>query len=207
VTKDPEKEAQNSEVEHYFFSSDQLYSQLRYMSVPLQPGFTTPTKSVISEDDLQRFLKKYKRSDYLETLQDIYSEKEVESPVFLPKTHPEPNSKKLPILLATILAILVTLRSESGKRQRVSKVSRIIRPPGSTLNRVAEFFFSPKTMEHVVTPIISDLQVEYCQALATDKKNKARWVRLKGYWSLFKALGLYSIVKMFFEMWRKLSSG
>ncbi len=62
-------------------------------------------------------------------------------------------------------------------------------------------------MERVITPIISDLQVEYCEALAAHRKIKAVWVRLRAYWSLFKALGLYSIVKMFFEMWRKLSSG
>jgi len=84
--------------------------------------------------------------------------------------------------------------------------NRILRPPGSFLGSIAEFVFSRKTVELVVTPIISDLQVEYCEALAASRKTKARWVRLRGYWSLFKALGLYSIVKMFFEMWRKLSS-
>jgi hypothetical protein len=137
----------------------------------------------------------------------MYSEKETDSPAFLPRTPPEPNSKKLSVLLLTILAVLFKLRPESDKRQTASKDTGIIRPPGSTLNSVAEFLFSTKTMERVVTPVISDLQVEYCEALAADRKIKAGWVRLRGYWSLFKALGLYSIVKMFFEMWRKLSSG
>lgn len=85
--------------------------------------------------------------------------------------------------------------------------NRISHPPGSFLGSIAEFVFSRKTVELVVTPIISDLQVEYCEALAAGRKIKARWVRLRGYWSLFKALGLYSIVKMFFDMCRKLSSG
>jgi hypothetical protein len=206
VTKDPGKETQHSAVEHYFFSAAQLYSQLRYLRVPLQPGFTVPTKSVISEDDLQRFLQKYKRFDLPETFEETHSEKEAESPAFLPKTHTKQDSKKLPILLTTVLAILLKFRPESGKKQMASKDTRIIRPPGSTLNSVAEFFFSSRTMERVVTPIISDMQVEYCEALSTHRKIKAFWIRLSGYWSLFKALGLYSVVKMFFEMWRKLSS-
>jgi hypothetical protein len=84
--------------------------------------------------------------------------------------------------------------------------SRISRPPGSLLGSIAEFVFSKKTVERVVTPILSDLQVEYCEALAEDRKIKAGWVRLRGYWSLFKALGLYSIVRMFVDMWRKISS-
>lgn len=92
------------------------------------------------------------------------------------------------------------LRSILNKRQRIS------RPPGSTLSSVAEFVFSKKTVEHVITPIISDLQVEYCSALAANMKIKAAWVRLRGYWSLFKALGLYSILKMVVDAWRKISS-
>jgi hypothetical protein len=92
------------------------------------------------------------------------------------------------------------LRSILNKRQRIS------RPPGSSLSSLAECVFSKKTFEHVVTPIISDLQVEYCDALAANRKIKAAWVRLRGYWSLFKALGLYSILKMFVDAWRKISS-
>src|SRR5260370_26742104 len=85
--------------------------------------------------------------------------------------------------------------------------NRIARPPGSFLGSIAEFVFYKKTVELVITPVISDLQVEYCAALAANRKIKTAWVRLRGYWSLIKALGLYSIVKVFFEMWRKLSSG
>lgn len=55
-------------------------------------------------------------------------------------------------------------------------------------------------------PIISDLQMEYCEALAAGRPHKATWVHLRGYWSLFKAVGLYSITKTIVEMWRKVSS-
>jgi hypothetical protein len=83
---------------------------------------------------------------------------------------------------------------------------QISRPPGAFLSSIAEFAFSKKTVELVVTPIISDLQVEYCEALFAGRKIKAGWVRLRGYWGLFKALGLYSIVRMCVDMWRKISS-
>jgi hypothetical protein len=79
----------------------------------------------------------------------------------------------------------------------------IVRPPGSLLSSVADFLFSPKTVELVVKPIISDLQVEYCDAVAAKRRVKAAWVRIRGYWGFFKGIGLYSILKMFVEMWRK----
>lgn len=208
MTEDPNKKIQQSGADLYLFSADRLYYlQIKEPTVLKYHGMAAPTKPVISEDDLQRFLQKYKRSNFLETLQEMYPEKEANSPVSLPKTNLEPNSKKLSALLLTILAILSKFRPESLIRQTASKDTHIVRPPGSTLSSVAEFFLSPKTMERVVTPIISDLQLEYFEALAARRKIKARWVRLRGYWSLFKALGLYSILKLFLETWRKLSSG
>jgi hypothetical protein len=92
--------------------------------------------------------------------------------------------------------------------QRITspKKANIIRPPGSLLTAVSEFLFSQKTLERVVNPVIADLQVEYCEALAANRHVKAAWVRLRGYWNLFKAIGLYSIVKMFVEVWRRVTS-
>jgi hypothetical protein len=103
-------------------------------------------------------------------------------------------------------AVPERIKFKFSQRSILNKIKGISRPPGSTLSSMAEFVFSKKTFEHVVTPIISDLQVEYCDALAANRKIKARWVRLRGYWSLFKALGLYSILKMFVDAWRKISS-
>ena len=116
-------------------------------------------------------------------------------PPSLPK---QLKSKFSPFLLFHFVSVV--LRSIQNKRKGIS------RPPGSFLSSVAEFVFSKKTVELVVTPIISDMQVEYFEALATTRRIKAAWVRLRGYWSLFKALGLYSILKMFVDAWRKISS-
>lgn len=92
---------------------------------------------------------------------------------------------------------------------RLSRMNenRIASPPGFVLNRFAEFFCSPKTLELVVGPILSDMQVEYCEALAAGRKLKATWIRVRGYWTFFKALGMYSVMKALSEMWRAVISG
>jgi len=82
----------------------------------------------------------------------------------------------------------------------------ISRPPGSTLFAIADFFCSRKTVEGIVTPLIADMQFEYNEALAAKRKCKAGWVRVRGCWSFFKALGMYSILKTFVELWQKISS-
>lgn len=82
----------------------------------------------------------------------------------------------------------------------------IVRPPGSFLRGIAEFFFSKKTLELVIAPVIADMQLEYCEAVAADRRLKASWIRLRGYWSLFKAVGLYSLLRTVSQMWRKVGS-
>lgn len=95
---------------------------------------------------------------------------------------------------------------KADQRLTPSKNLHIVRPPGSLLRTLSEFLFSPQTLERVVSPVISDLQVEYCEALATNRHTKAVWVCLRGYWSFFKAIGLCSIIKTLVEVWRKVSS-
>ena len=75
------------------------------------------------------------------------------------------------------------------------------------LRSVSEFVFSKKTLEHVVDPIIADMQAEYFEALEAKRRYKARWVLIRGHWSFFKTVGLHSIVKAVFEVWRKVSAG
>jgi hypothetical protein len=82
----------------------------------------------------------------------------------------------------------------------------ITNPPGLWLSIMAEFFFSPKTVERVFAPIISDLQLEYCEALAADRKAKAAWVRVRGCWAFFKALGLYRVLKAVADIFLRFSS-
>jgi hypothetical protein len=136
----------------------------------------------------------------------MFPEDSADALTFSTKPTGEVNSAKSSVLLVILLATLRRLRPESGKRQTTGNDSRIIRPPGALLNCVAEFVLSARTLERIVSPIISDLRVEYYEALAANRRAKAIWVRVRGYWSFFKALGLYSLLKTIVELWRKVSS-
>lgn len=83
-----------------------------------------------------------------------------------------------------------------------AKPSRIVRPPGSRLNALADFFCSPKTMARVVRPILADLQSEYFAALAEGRIWKARWTCVRGYLSFWKALGWYATAKSLMQIWK-----
>lgn len=97
------------------------------------------------------------------------------------------------------------IRTESFDLQADGGKQLICQPPGSLLRSVSEFVFSKKTLEYVIDPIIADMQAEYFEALAAKRPYKAAWVRLRGYWSFAKAVGLYSLLKAVVEMWRRVS--
>ncbi len=106
----------------------------------------------------------------------------------------------------TVIRFLLAVMLVDLIRTMYQNKDRISRPPGSTLFAIADFFCSKKTVGEVVTPLIADMQFEYNEALAGRRKHKAKWIRVRGCWSFFKALGMHSILKTFVEMWRKISS-
>jgi lipopolysaccharide/colanic/teichoic acid biosynthesis glycosyltransferase len=97
----------------------------------------------------------------------------------------------LKLLLKTPWAVLT-----GGDTNSVS------RPPGWLVSRCAAWLLSPRTVQHIVNPILSDLQMNYFEALAERRPVKATWVRLRGYWDLFKALGLAGVLKMILQVWK-----
>jgi hypothetical protein len=54
--------------------------------------------------------------------------------------------------------------------------------PGWRLYRVANWVYSRRTFDEVFVPVLSDMQVEYFDALANGQRGKAAWVRVRGYW-------------------------
>jgi hypothetical protein len=83
--------------------------------------------------------------------------------------------------------------------------SKIVLPAGSKLHSFAGFVYSKKTLEMVFLPIISDMRQEYFEALSKNQIWKARWVRVRGTWSFFAAMGLdraFAFVSFFMETWR-----
>jgi hypothetical protein len=53
--------------------------------------------------------------------------------------------------------------------------------PGWKLNSFADLCFSRRTCDEVLLPTLSDMQIEYFEALREGRFAKARWVQLRGY--------------------------
>jgi RNA polymerase sigma-70 factor (ECF subfamily) len=79
-------------------------------------------------------------------------------------------------------------------------------PPGTALYSIAEFICSKKTIDEIVRPLLADMQFEYIQALSAGRNWKATWVRARGCWSFFSALGINRIVRMFVRIFLRFSS-
>ena len=90
----------------------------------------------------------------------------------------------------------------AGNEVRSATISRV---PGHYLLVVAEFLYSKRAFAEVLKPTVDDLREEYNHALAEGRPFKARWVRIRGYWSFFNAAGLTSLVsvgKKIVKLWR-----
>ena len=86
--------------------------------------------------------------------------------------------------------------------------SRLFKPSGNLLLSMAEFLYSSKTYQRVFLPIISDMREEYFEALSQNRIWKARWVRVRGTWSFFAAMGLdraFVFVSFFVKAWKSVN--
>ena len=89
----------------------------------------------------------------------------------------------------TAQLLWLTLYITIGRRLTGNRI------PGTLLDSWADSFCSPKTMERVVRPTISDIQEEHSSALAEYRRAKVVWIRIRGHWSFWKALGLHTLKK------------
>ena len=76
---------------------------------------------------------------------------------------------------------------------RLASRRKVRRPVGSSLRGVAEFVFSKKSCEQIYDPLVSDLRIEYFEALAANRRWKARWVRARGYGSFLTAVLAHAV--------------
>lgn len=68
--------------------------------------------------------------------------------------------------------------------------SSIEKAPGFRVLQVADFFCSPKTIDQVFEPLVSDWQEEYFAALNGGRWFKARWISIRYMWKALLAFGL-----------------
>lgn len=81
-------------------------------------------------------------------------------------------------------------------------------PPGWALLSFLAWLFSTRTIDRVFKPAVSDMQKEHIDALAEGKTWKARWVVVRGYWSVGAAVvaqAPISVVKLFVALWKAAS--
>jgi len=91
------------------------------------------------------------------------------------------------------------------KRLQQPEPVRVSAPPGHTLLAIAEFLCSERTFDEILRPTIDDMRREYNQALADDRRAKAKWVRMRGTWSFLAAAGMVafgSVGKLVVRVWR-----
>lgn len=72
--------------------------------------------------------------------------------------------------------------------------ARVLRAPGTTLMRIAEFCFSRRTFTGVLEPVVADMQHEYFEALAAGRERKAKMVLARGYAAFVEAVIVNTVV-------------
>ena len=80
--------------------------------------------------------------------------------------------------------------------------------PGSgvKLDRLARFFFTTKSYERVYQPIISDMQLEYNEALSENRLWHARWIWVRGHLCFWFAVMAHSGVSVV-QLIKKIAAG
>jgi hypothetical protein len=104
------------------------------------------------------------------------------------------------LINSTTFLAMIIIRSNANR-----ELNQLMTAPGSKLLAFSDFFFSNKQFVSVYGPIISDMREEYFEALSQNRIWKARWVRVRGTWSFFAAMGLdraFAFVSFFMKAWR-----
>ncbi len=65
-------------------------------------------------------------------------------------------------------------------------------PAGDWLRAMASRVCSERTMERLVDPVLTDARIESQEAIARGRVWRSRWIRLAGFFALFKAAALYA---------------
>jgi hypothetical protein len=74
----------------------------------------------------------------------------------------------------------------------------ISKEPGASLLRIAQYLYSPKTIEKTFEPLIADWRTEYLEALGRGHNLKARWISARYTYSFVMVMALskvYSLLK------------
>ncbi len=79
------------------------------------------------------------------------------------------------------------------------------RLPGSRVLNLAKFFYPRKKFERIFLQSVTDMREEYFAALASGEIWHARWIYIRGIWSVLAAAFAdlpLSLVKLFVKLWK-----
>lgn len=76
--------------------------------------------------------------------------------------------------------------------------------PGTRILRIADFLYSPATVEKIFKQEVADWRFEYFEALNEGRYWKARWVSCRHRWAIAKAVGLDRVVSWFGRVFRRI---
>jgi hypothetical protein len=82
------------------------------------------------------------------------------------------------------------------------------KPPGGFLLICSEFILPKNYYTNVALPVVVDMRGEYFDALSQNRIWKARWVRIRGTYSFFAAIGLdraFAFVSFFIKAWKSVN--
>ena len=105
---------------------------------------------------------------------------------------------------ASFLTTIVTF----GRYVLIENTGAIVRPPGSSLLAVLRWCCTENNFTRILKPAICDMQHEHLEALATGRVWKARWVQIRGYFSIGGAVLAQlpvSLLKLAVSLWKAAS--
>jgi hypothetical protein len=103
--------------------------------------------------------------------------------------------------LVEVLGRLVLIASRAIYKLIIKTKFKPSKAPGTRLLAIVEFLFRRKTVELTFTPLISDWQTEYFEALSQKRKYKARWIMIQYYFhfarTFIRVVGLSKVLSVF----------
>jgi len=65
--------------------------------------------------------------------------------------------------------------------------------PGDQFRSMARRLYGPRTMEHLIDPVIADIQRDHAEAIDAGRLWRGRWIRFSGWWCILKVVCLYAL--------------
>jgi hypothetical protein len=111
---------------------------------------------------------------------------------------------------ALVSACVMVACSVGAQGRRVVGLQRpqLHHPPGNRLLGWASFLFSRRDVDEVIEPAITDMRIEYNDALLAGHPAHARWIRIRGtYGILITAASLVAVRggRLLVTVWRLIS--